>query len=697
LHADFLRMRIERHVYGSVSGYETLASSPGLSSAELRALENVSVGQISDPSFLRSLEKTPACVLRSLGGRTALTRVFPGPPDDQGRATIRRVSIVLSREDWDGGLRGDLGPLVACRELWQWDGRRDLPTIDVNLAPPSLPAAAGAQTGKLLDLLSLIERGQITGRPVIIRETHLGSEELRLLELLIPPAARASHSAAYRAVRADLPANLIVLAEQAPVSASAESYRPGLTVERSPYATALAGAGFGRDHIPLDFIRSYRSFAMPSRAATPRAPANSPSLQMGPQVIIEQMPRGVLIAFIAACILLPILSGVSAYHFTRRHEQAAKRVQLAGFLTELTEVQPPVLVAKDRTKLLEIYGRIATASSSDLEKFKARVAAMDQAEKTFLAGLGGPNPPDFDMQPQPFGYGEIKKIIAKVSCDPNQPQRQIEEKQRDVARAILGAAEDELKSSVAHMKNLGNLTPADVLDRMASGLNTLNLTAAQWLPDKLEVDLKELKEMQDAERRAAIARLATPVTTAPATVRSPETAPAAATNAAASPRPAPSDAGVDPRLEHIPPMLKDISKELQSRSDSIASEIKSLKAELDTSRNSKGIGRSNPSQQSSGGKDKTPQKTEAELSDELDTISKRKLAIQAQRQALQGAQKQFEDALVDKKAVLIGAALKRLEDVLRQTEIGTIANSSDALILVRDLQKDFEPQLRGRR
>jgi hypothetical protein len=63
-------MRIERHVFGSFSGYTTLAKSAGVSLDDCRQLESTaySFGQSHDRGFIKSLAKTPAYFTRSMTG-----------------------------------------------------------------------------------------------------------------------------------------------------------------------------------------------------------------------------------------------------------------------------------------------------------------------------------------------------------------------------------------------------------------------------------------------------------------------------------------------------------------------------------------------------------------------------------------------------------------------------------------------------
>lgn len=127
-------MRLERHLFGSIRGYETLASSAGVSGDESSELSELGFGQSSDPGFLASLNNQICALGRPLrSGRIAITRVFQGPPDDAGRPTLHLRTLVASASDFQR-LRSGIESLLHDAAAWDsaafdsgrafdWNGR----------------------------------------------------------------------------------------------------------------------------------------------------------------------------------------------------------------------------------------------------------------------------------------------------------------------------------------------------------------------------------------------------------------------------------------------------------------------------------------------------------------------------------------------------------------------------------------------
>ncbi len=127
-------MRLERHLFGSIRGYETLASSAGVSGDESSELSELGFGQSSDPGFLGSLNNQVCALGRPLrSGRIAITRVFQGPPDDAGRPTLHLRTLVASASDFQR-LRSGIESLLHDAAAWDsaafeagrafdWNGR----------------------------------------------------------------------------------------------------------------------------------------------------------------------------------------------------------------------------------------------------------------------------------------------------------------------------------------------------------------------------------------------------------------------------------------------------------------------------------------------------------------------------------------------------------------------------------------------
>ncbi len=255
-------MHIERHVFGSISGYGTLARSPGLTDSEQQQLESLSFGTPYEPSYQASLSKQVACWSRPLGsGRRAISRVLPGRLDDAGRSTLLFVTAVVSAADWDLELQGDLRPLLARAELWEWDGAPELAALDLEgLAPGPLRLSRdGAQ--RALGLVSLVELSWAARQPVLVRAEHYSLDEVAVVERLLPAEVRRAYSAVYRGLNPDLSASLNCLAEGVPAGTSNPVRR--LDAAKSPYALRLASEGLGDGHTPEVLLVGYDNFGQP--------------------------------------------------------------------------------------------------------------------------------------------------------------------------------------------------------------------------------------------------------------------------------------------------------------------------------------------------------------------------------------------------------------------------------------------------
>lgn len=277
-------MIVERHIFGSVTGYRTLACSPGISSQEGRQLEAFSFGQPSSQAFVESLVRNPAYWIRSLAARRVLSRLVPGAPDEQGRTTLLIYSAVVSAADWDGVLRADVGLLLRTPELWKWDGTSRLAPLDVSVTPSGRISVGRSRAPLLLNLISRIERG--AGRPasLVIREADFGPDEARCLIMLIPPSARGQFSLAYRSLNSRLGATVNCVATEAPIAANASVVNPHEEVPLTTYAQVLEEAGLRQGTVDSATVATYTGFGQ-YESRTPRGPANQP-------VIVVEGPTG---------------------------------------------------------------------------------------------------------------------------------------------------------------------------------------------------------------------------------------------------------------------------------------------------------------------------------------------------------------------------------------------------------------------
>jgi len=253
-------VRIERHIFGSVDGYRTLAHSPGLSPADCNALEAFAFGTPYDPAVRASFSARPAYWSRPLAPqRRALTLVRLGDADDAGRPTLLFLTAVVSREDWDDVLYGDVTPLLRHKPMWNWKSGAPITSIDFPGPDSTSHELSTSQTQTALGILSLVEATWGTGKPVVISEDQCSIGEIAAVERLLPPDIRDRFSVVYRALNTEMRASLICLADGVPASLT-NPPRP-LRGAASPYAKRLVQAGIleGRDTGRV--IRTYNRFA----------------------------------------------------------------------------------------------------------------------------------------------------------------------------------------------------------------------------------------------------------------------------------------------------------------------------------------------------------------------------------------------------------------------------------------------------
>lgn len=133
--------RADIHIFGSVSGYSTIAASAGVRADETRELEQFQFGEISTSDAMSRLETQATMTSRMLAsGRMAISRMLPAGVDDAGRPTIEVITLIVDARVYDAQL-GAIALLADDASLWR-DAREkvragiDYPT---GVAPASDP------------------------------------------------------------------------------------------------------------------------------------------------------------------------------------------------------------------------------------------------------------------------------------------------------------------------------------------------------------------------------------------------------------------------------------------------------------------------------------------------------------------------------------------------------------------------------
>jgi hypothetical protein len=119
--------RADIHIFGSVSGYSTIAASAGVRADETRELEQFQFGEISTSDAMSRLETQATMTSRMLAsGRMAISRMLPAGVDDAGRPTIEVITLIVDARVYDAQL-GALALLAEDASLWR-DAREQVRT-----------------------------------------------------------------------------------------------------------------------------------------------------------------------------------------------------------------------------------------------------------------------------------------------------------------------------------------------------------------------------------------------------------------------------------------------------------------------------------------------------------------------------------------------------------------------------------------
>ncbi len=258
-------VNLSRHVFGSHQGYRTLAASEDLTADELAELQSFVFGQTNNAEYLATLKSTPAYWSRQLSsGRRAVTRVFVGPKDDQGRQSLRFVSAILYAKDWISAINGEDGALVGVDKIWSWDGKPRLPRIEVRVTKPDLVNPNAEQRQRILSLVGLIESmSNSPNSSIVVEERQLAPAEFAMVLALLPVWFRPQFSYGFRSLSEALPVQLNYLAPCASRGKSRRKvtpWRPHGGYASAKYASGLAHFWPEGGPPPWEFVENCKAF-----------------------------------------------------------------------------------------------------------------------------------------------------------------------------------------------------------------------------------------------------------------------------------------------------------------------------------------------------------------------------------------------------------------------------------------------------
>lgn len=202
-----MKITIAHHIFKSIKGYQTQFRSPAVTDSENAELESFSFGQTNDADYMASLIDHPAFIVRKLSSRRwAITRVFQGPDDEYGRATLLFHTVLMNQKDWIDHLECDVQPILEHPKLWQ---NTELTAISVELDKSPLPTDIEEQVHSLLDKITA------STSPVVVDESVCSLQIVRWVNRLLLDEEKEAFSYGYRVLSDAMNASLLCLAKQA--------------------------------------------------------------------------------------------------------------------------------------------------------------------------------------------------------------------------------------------------------------------------------------------------------------------------------------------------------------------------------------------------------------------------------------------------------------------------------------------------
>ncbi|MCY2924468.1 MAG: hypothetical protein NT031_03365 [Planctomycetota bacterium] len=450
-----------------------------------------SFGQTYDQRFYKTLSQSPAYFTRVLrGGRRSLTRVLEGGTDDNGRPTLRMVSLFLSKQDWDGQLCGDVSLLLADNRVWQWDGSGQIAAIDLPVLPPthSIPRK---YVPRLLALLSVIERGYAGRQGHVVTAGEFSGQEMACLEMLIPPSARDDFTTAYRTLSPELPATVNCLATEAGSQNRATfRFKAGQT-PLSPYAEYLHDSGFASGSIPLETIMAYTNFgrspAQPS-GGSPEAPSYLPP------TVVQRASIWPTVAVAMLAVLLSVGTLIAAMLLSEsRIKDYEGRLQ--GAVADIAALRKECASA-------------AASNAESVQKLKMDIGAINKTATQPPKASTAPSPQQGlteSLKPLEARAASLETATKKVEGDVSQIRdatKKLEDLVCKFRRAGFTELSRDASDALAHIDR-EKVLPANLAALRALQMHLSELVGEWTLEDSQRKLVVELKGHVDAVVTAA--------------------------------------------------------------------------------------------------------------------------------------------------------------------------------------------------
>lgn len=487
-------MRIERHVFGSFKGYTTLAASPGVGPEECRLLEGAAYGfgQSDDKRYLRSLRSSPAYFTRALRGRRGVTRVLQGAPDDNGRPTLLMVTCLVGQREWDAELCGDVGLLLREDALWSWTPGEQIAAIE-QAFPPPLSSVSRRSAGRVAALVSEIERRWNGGAGITVSAGEFSLDEMRAIEILIPPQARGQFTSAYRSLGAQLAVTVNALAAEAPAQKISFTAAAGAPATPSKYATILLAAGLADGKLPIGEAMTYRGFGagMPRHEPSPDPPIAPPP----PTALGRQTRRLPIVA--GSVVLASVGFGVgfiSGIQYGRRGatNSAARPSPSAAVAT--TQALSPAVTASESA-----VQPATTTAPTTTQTGGAAVASSGPATQFAGTTLAAASPTPAAAQPaaaapSTTGTTTQRTLFNEPLPDPKQIAKQAAERKAEADKARQ--AMEQVAASIRAKKGLDVQENRERVRLIADAMSRDVSGVGNWTQQEIRL-IQTLKDLID--------------------------------------------------------------------------------------------------------------------------------------------------------------------------------------------------------
>jgi hypothetical protein len=174
-------IQADTHVFGSTSGYKTVAASRGVRDDEKRELESFQFGEASTADRIARLETHAVMTGRALrSGRFAISRMMPAGVDDAGRPTIEVITLIVEPRDYVSCI-GSLELFAADPGFW----RAARSSAAAGTAVPARAASADPRDPQVLRVFDLWRAAVRFGALGVVPEAQ-SSDVFRLVASLDP-------------------------------------------------------------------------------------------------------------------------------------------------------------------------------------------------------------------------------------------------------------------------------------------------------------------------------------------------------------------------------------------------------------------------------------------------------------------------------------------------------------------------------